>query len=62
MRPNIGQGVDRLSPTDVERQPDTALQSLSELYELIEHTLTWPCQTQMVIGHMQPKHRGDGDR
>eukprot|EP00959_Pyramimonas_sp_CCMP1952_P249037 5205779-Pyramimonas_sp.AAC.1 len=62
MRPKLGQGVDRLSPLDIERLPDSALTELSSLFETIEEALAWPIQTQLVIGHMMPKHRGSGDR
>eukprot|EP00959_Pyramimonas_sp_CCMP1952_P409175 8575230-Pyramimonas_sp.AAC.1 len=62
MRASIGQGVDRLSPTGVERQPDASLQELSDIHAAVEESLCWPVQTQLVIGHMTPKHRGDGDR
>eukprot|EP00959_Pyramimonas_sp_CCMP1952_P185201 3872610-Pyramimonas_sp.AAC.1 len=54
-------GVDVLSPTDVERLPDVALDELARMYGVIEETLTWPSQLGLTIGRMIPK-KASGDR
>eukprot|EP00959_Pyramimonas_sp_CCMP1952_P332812 6969267-Pyramimonas_sp.AAC.1 len=61
MRAKTGLGADRLSPLDVERPPQAGLEELAELVNVCEATLTWPHQTQLVIGKLLPK-KVEGDR
>eukprot|EP00959_Pyramimonas_sp_CCMP1952_P125502 2624047-Pyramimonas_sp.AAC.1 len=61
MKARAGQGVDVLSPTDIERMPDIALTELSQLYAVIEGTLVWPVQLGLTIGRLLPK-KVSGDR
>eukprot|EP00959_Pyramimonas_sp_CCMP1952_P135188 2828943-Pyramimonas_sp.AAC.1 len=61
MRPRAGQGVDRLSPVDIERLPPEGLDELAQLLNDAEACLTWPWQLPLTIGRMLEKKSG-GDR
>eukprot|EP00959_Pyramimonas_sp_CCMP1952_P391202 8198264-Pyramimonas_sp.AAC.1 len=52
MRPRSGQGVDRLSPFDVERLPSEGLDEWIHLLNTAEACLTWPWQLVLPIGRM----------
>eukprot|EP00959_Pyramimonas_sp_CCMP1952_P251040 5246873-Pyramimonas_sp.AAC.1 len=44
MKARAGLGIDRLSPTDIERLPDEGIQCLCDLFHMIEEGLSWPWQ------------------
>ena len=44
MRPRAGQGVDRLSPLDLERLPPEGVEELASVMNAAEACLTWPWQ------------------
>eukprot|EP00959_Pyramimonas_sp_CCMP1952_P274210 5731754-Pyramimonas_sp.AAC.1 len=61
MKPRAGQGLDRLSPTDLDRLPDAALAALASLFVMTEESCTWPWQLLPVLGRPLPK-KSSGDR
>eukprot|EP00959_Pyramimonas_sp_CCMP1952_P196134 4100583-Pyramimonas_sp.AAC.1 len=61
MKASTGQGVDFLSPVDLERLPDTALAELALLFTACEACLCWPGQLLLILGGMLPK-KVQGDR
>ena len=61
MKPRSGKGLDRLSPTDLDRLPEEALSSLASLFMMIGECCTWPWQLLPVLGRLLPK-KSSGDR
>eukprot|EP00959_Pyramimonas_sp_CCMP1952_P013939 294860-Pyramimonas_sp.AAC.1 len=61
MKTKAGLGVDRLTPIDFERLPDSALEELSGIYEAIEASVSWPWQLLVCLGRLLPK-KSSGDR
>ena len=58
MKAKAGLGIDRLSPVDVERLPDAALEELCDLYHMIEEGLSWPWQVLTCVGRLLGKKAG----
>eukprot|EP00959_Pyramimonas_sp_CCMP1952_P263316 5506274-Pyramimonas_sp.AAC.1 len=61
MKARAGLGIDRLSPTDMERLPDEGIQCLCDLFRMIEEGPSWPWQVMCVVGKLLGKKSG-GDR
>ena len=61
MPPSKAQGVDALSPPDLLRLPDEALESFAELLNQCEPNFFWPQQFMLTIGAILPKPK-EGDR
>ena len=54
-------GADRLSPTDLLRLPNEALEELACIFNTMEQLQAWPHQLLMTIGAMRAK-KDNGDR
>ena len=50
-----------MSPVDVERLPDSALEEARGLCRLVEEGLAWPWQAMAAVGRLLGKKSG-GDR
>eukprot|EP00959_Pyramimonas_sp_CCMP1952_P368536 7719680-Pyramimonas_sp.AAC.1 len=60
MKPRAGQGLDRLSPTDLDRLPDAALAAIA--FVMVEESCKWPWPWQLpVLGRLLPR-KSSGDR
>eukprot|EP00959_Pyramimonas_sp_CCMP1952_P115199 2408092-Pyramimonas_sp.AAC.1 len=55
MKASTGQGIDFLSPVDLERLPDTGLAELALLYTACEACLRWPGQLPLILGRAPPE-------
>ena len=61
MAPNKAQGVDMLSPPDLQRLPPAAFEELASLLNQCEAAMAWPAQLMYVVGALLPKP-DNGDR
>eukprot|EP00959_Pyramimonas_sp_CCMP1952_P126805 2652110-Pyramimonas_sp.AAC.1 len=61
MKSNIGLGVDRITPGDLERLRDAGLSALADILNAAESLLMRPAQTLLVIGKLLLK-KAWGDR
>ena len=61
MKARAGQGIDQMSPVDIQRLPDVGVEQLTSLFEACESQMTWPWQVLMILGRLLAKKSG-GDR
>eukprot|EP00959_Pyramimonas_sp_CCMP1952_P404730 8482088-Pyramimonas_sp.AAC.1 len=61
MKGQVGQGLDRACPADLDRLPREAMVELSAVYNTIEQCGTWPWQLLAVLGRLL-LNKPTGDR